>query len=50
LGALDFRSERLGEFGEGSCNPLGGCSLDTELAVPAAQVLHEGMPGDDYLR
>jgi hypothetical protein len=46
----DFRSDRLCEFGESSRDPLGGCSLDTELVVPAAQVLHEGMPGDDYLR
>jgi hypothetical protein len=50
LGTLDSRSDRPGEFCESSRDPLGGRSLDTELVVPAAQVLHEGMPADDDLR
>jgi hypothetical protein len=43
-------SDQLGEFDERSHDPLCRRDLDAEFVVTAPQVLHEGMPGDDYLR
>jgi hypothetical protein len=43
------RSDRLGELGERCGDPLGGWGVDGEFVVAAAQVLHEGVSGDDYL-
>lgn len=45
-----FGSDRPGEFGERSRDALGGRCVDAEFVVPAPQILHEGMPGDDHLR
>ncbi len=42
-------SDRPGEFGKRSRDPLGGRSVDTQLVVAAASVLHEGLPCDDHL-
>ena len=49
-GSAGLGSDRTGQFGGCSRDPHGGRSLDTKLVVPAPQVLHEGLPGDDYLR
>ena len=42
-------SDCLGEFGERSDEPKRGWRLGRDLVVPAAQVLHEGVSGDDGL-
>jgi hypothetical protein len=40
----------LDEFGERRGDPQGGAGVDSEFVVPAAQILHEGVPGDHDLR
>jgi predicted transposase YbfD/YdcC len=49
LSGLQPRSDRQGQLGECLCYAPAGKDLDADLVVPAAEVLHEGVPGDDYL-
>ncbi len=39
----------MGEFGERGGDPQRGAGVDSEFVVAAAQILHEGVPGDDHL-
>jgi hypothetical protein len=43
-------SDRLGEWDERRGYPQGGAGVDCEFVVAAAQILPEGMPGDQELR
>ena len=43
------RSDRSGEFGERGGDPQRRQSVDGEFVVSAAEVLHEGLPGDEDL-
>lgn len=45
-----FGSDRPGEEGERSRDPLGGRCVDTEFVVPAPQILDERVPADNHLR
>jgi len=40
----------VGEFGERCADPQRRGGVDAEFVVAAAQILHEGMPGDHDLR
>jgi hypothetical protein len=42
-------SDRSGEFSERRCDPERAAGVDSKLVMTAAQVLDEGMPGDDDL-
>jgi hypothetical protein len=43
-------SDRFGKFGEGRGDPQGGAGVGSEVVVAAAQILHEGVPGDHHVR
>jgi hypothetical protein len=42
-------SDRSGEFGERRCDPERGAGVDSKFVMTAAQILHEGVAGDDDL-
>ncbi len=46
--AAVLRSDGTREFGEDCREPMPRTNIGTELVVPAAQVLHKGVPGADY--
>jgi hypothetical protein len=41
------RSNRVGRFVEGRGDPQPSWGFDAEFVVTTADVLHEGVPGDD---
>jgi hypothetical protein len=43
------RSHCFEQLGERGGDSLGGCCFGGEFVVSAAEVLHEGVPGDDHL-
>ncbi len=42
--------DRAGKFGERYGDALGGRCVGSEFVVATAEVVHEGVPGDDHLR